>query len=77
MNKQQFISEFEENVLMVEPGTINGEMILEEIEEWDSMGIVSTLALIDGLNVRVSADVLNKCITVNDIISLVTDKLEE
>jgi acyl carrier protein len=64
------MSEFYEGlaeILEVEPGEVNPELELNEAV-WDSLAIVSTIALIDEVYDRtVSADALSECKTVGDV----------
>lgn len=68
------MSEFYEGlaeILEIEPATVNSELALEE-GAWDSLAVVSTIALIDEVYDRtVSADALADCRTVGDIEKLV------
>lgn len=58
-------------ILEVEPTEVTPEMTLDE-GVWDSLAIVSTIALIDEVYDRtVSADALAECRTVGDIEKLV------
>jgi len=55
---------------------ISYEMKLEDIEEWDSLANISMISLYDQLfGIIVTADKLKECQTVNDLIELVSDKL--
>lgn len=57
-------------ILDVDPADINAEYELGEA--WDSLAIVSTIALIDELyDASVSPDALGQCKTVGDIEKLV------
>ncbi|QGQ98477.1 acyl carrier protein [Paenibacillus psychroresistens] len=77
MNKVEFINEFEENVVFVEVGSLNVESILADIEEWDSMATVATIALIDEhFDITLKAEKLTSCLTLGDIIALIQHKLE-
>lgn len=54
-------------ILEVDAGEVNRDFRLEDAT-WDSMAVVSTIALIDELyDVTVSADALSECQTVGDI----------
>ncbi len=68
------MSEFYEGlaeILEVEPSEVTSEMTLGE-GAWDSLAIVSTIALIDEVYDRtVSADALAECRTVGDVEKLV------
>ena len=78
MKTQEFIHEFEENVVMVEKGTLSLETVLSELEEWDSMAIVSTIALFDqNFGIQISGEKINSCKTLGDLVALVKHKLED
>ena len=68
------MSEFYEGlaeILEVEPGEVTSALELDE-GVWDSLAIVSTIALIDEVYDRtVSADALSECRTIGDIEKLV------
>ena len=52
-------------------------MKLQDIEEWDSLAVISTLSLYDQLfHVNITAGQLENCKTVNDLVALVADKLD-
>lgn len=54
-------------ILEVEPGDLTRDFALADAT-WDSMAVVSTIALIDELyDETVSADALSDCTTVGDI----------
>ncbi|MBX4135797.1 acyl carrier protein [Pseudomonas sp. S5F11] len=57
-----------EEAMEVEEGSI----ALGQALEWDSIAVVTFMALVDEhLDKRVSADLLNKCETVDDVVELV------
>ena len=67
-----FYEEFA-SLLGIEKSSISENSILSELE-WDSMALISTMALIDEVfAVVVSGDQLTECITVADILKLVKD----
>jgi acyl carrier protein len=50
---------------------------LEEIEEWDSLAYISIISLYDRLfDFIITIDKLKNCKTINDLIKLVSDKLD-
>tara|TARA_Y100000389_G_C17104107_1_gene337403 strand:- start:188 stop:427 length:240 start_codon:yes stop_codon:yes gene_type:complete len=50
---------------------------LKDIEEWDSVAIISMIALFDELfDSIIPADLLLKCKTIDDLIKLAPDKLD-
>ena len=53
-------------------------MKLKDIKEWDSLGIISIIALYDQLfSIVLTLEQLNSCKTVEDVIDLVGDKIDE
>lgn len=64
------MSEFYEGlaeILEVEPGEVNADLALDE-GNWDSLAIVSTIALIDEVfDKTISGEVLEGCKTVGDL----------
>ena len=65
-----FYEEFA-SLLGIEKNAISESSILSELE-WDSMALISTMALIDEVfALVVSGDQLTECITVADILKLV------
>jgi acyl carrier protein len=61
-------------ILEVEPEQLTPDLSLEE-GNWDSLAIVSTIALIDEIyDHTVSADALGECKTVGDVEALIRDR---
>lgn len=53
-------------------------MQLEQIEEWDSLAIISILNLYSSLfSISISGNTLKECKTIKDVIDIVADKLED
>ena len=74
MTKQEFLRQLEEDLEIsstkLEPGTS-----ISEIEEWDSLASMTTLALIDehfGIDVDISR--MNNLRTVDDILQVIGDE---
>lgn len=64
-------------ILELEPDQITPDLRLDDTP-WDSLAVVSTIALIDELyDVAVRADALNSCETVGDIEKLVAKQTGE
>jgi len=75
MTKVELLEEIKETLQRDEE--ISFEMKLDHIEEWDSLANISMISLYDQLfEVVVTADKLKECQTVNDLIELVSDKLD-
>ena len=65
-----FFEEFS-SLIGVERSSISNNSRLDELE-WDSMALISTMALIDEIfDIVVSGDKLTECITIGDILALV------
>jgi len=59
-----------------DPGSLDGSESLGELDEWDSLAVLSVIALFDKeLKVVVPASKVNDAKTVDDVLSLVGDKL--
>jgi len=75
MNRTQFLE------LFIEKNDIEDEISentpLEDIEEWDSLAAVTTIALFyKELNLKVNASDMKNCKTVKDILDLGNEKYE-
>ena len=74
MTKVELLEEIKE--VLQRDEDISFEMKLEDIEEWDSLANISMISLYDQFfGIIVTADKLKECQTVNDLIELVSDKL--
>jgi acyl carrier protein len=63
------------NALDVEPGTLKPETRLEDLEEWDSLGVVSLIAMLDKhFSVRLQPDEIRALATVGDILERMKEK---
>ena len=75
MTKSELLEEIKETLQRDED--ISFDMKLEDIEEWDSLANISMISLYDELfEIIVTSDDLKKFNTVDDLISLVSDKLD-
>jgi acyl carrier protein len=65
-----------DELLELEPGTVKGSETLDSLEGWNSLAIISLMALMDerfGVNLqprRIAA-----CTTVADLVALLDDKI--
>jgi len=56
--------------LDIEPGTLKPETRLEDLQEWDSLGMVSLIAMLDKhFSVRLQPEEIRALVTVEDILS--------
>lgn len=59
-------------------GILELDMNLDSIEEWDSLAIISIIALFDNLfNVEVTGNMLSKCKSVKDVIAIVSNHIKD
>ena len=76
MRKQEFLNLLEEEVLEIDPGTLNGSERLSHLEEWDSMAAMSFIAMVDEqFGFTLSAKRLAESETVEDLVALLGDKI--
>lgn len=75
MTQQEFLVHIADAIQRDEP--LNEEMLLDSIEEYDSLAIVSLIALFENLfQMQVSGDTLHNCKSIKDLITLAQDKLK-
>jgi acyl carrier protein len=71
MNKTEFIKQIAD-ILEISPDNLTGSEILEEIGNWDSLSIISFVAMVDDeLKKIVDPEKLKEAQTINDLIELV------
>ena len=76
MKKAAFLNLLDE-LIEVKPGTIKGDEVLANIEEWDSLAVVGFIAIVDqNFGVTLSATNLKGCRTIPDLIALLPTPLE-
>jgi len=70
MNKIEFIKQVSD-ILEIDPKNLTGSEILEEIGNWDSLSIISFVAMVDAeLNRVVSPEKLRQAKTIDDLVEL-------
>lgn len=75
MQIQQFVSHFESAIEGVEPGTLNPETQYHKIAQWDSLGLLCLLAMIDcEYDVQVGGMELKSCDTLRQVFDLAMSK---
>ena len=75
MTRDDFLKEIE-TILEASPGTLTGTEELSSLEMWDSLAVLSFIALVDDeFEINVPGKTVNGCKTVNDLIQIVADKL--
>lgn len=69
MNLEEKLSLIAE-ALDIEPGTLKPETRLEDLQEWDSLGMLSLITMLDKhFSVRLQPDEIRALVTVEDILS--------
>lgn len=68
MNKQEKISLLEE-IMDMEEGTLKEDIVLSDLDEWDSMSRLSVIVMMsDEFGKTISGEDVKKFVTVNDIL---------
>ncbi len=76
MTKKEFMENFED-LLEIERGTLNGDELLANITGWDSLTVMSFIAMVDAnLGLTLNARAISQAESVHDLVNLVADKLE-
>lgn len=75
MNKTVFLQKLDE--VMSQPrGTIRGDESLESLKGWDSVALMSFIALLDEeFSIRVTGKQVMQCRTVGELVALAGDKV--
>lgn len=77
MTKKEYLALLEE-VLEITPGSLNGNESLDSLENWDSLAVVSFIALIDeNLDLTLSPERIAKAKSVADLLAMAQDKLND
>jgi acyl carrier protein len=76
MELEKFVADFESVIEDVEPDSVKADTnFKKDIETWDSLAVLSVLAMIDSEYEKViSGEELLKCNTVQDVYDLVASK---
>lgn len=76
MNQQQFLANFTGNIEGIDAASVGLQTRLRDIPQWDSMAILTTLAMIDTeYGVQISGNEIQKCVLVMDLFSAVEKKV--
>ncbi|HEX2747000.1 MAG TPA: acyl carrier protein [Verrucomicrobiales bacterium] len=75
MTRAEFLLHLDKIVEAV-PGTLKGDEQLLDILEWDSVGVLSFMAMVDEkFRIQLSAKDIAGCKTVNDLVALPGDRI--
>lgn len=70
MTESQFLREIEE-ILELDEGKLLGDEKLTNLEDWNSLAVVSFIAMVDEkVNLTLNARKIQDCTTVRDLMSL-------
>jgi|TARA_B110000037_G_scaffold182681_1_gene210514 acyl carrier protein len=74
MSLEKFIEEFEEAVEDIEPGSLTVATKYRELEAWDSLAVLTVIAMVDAeYDVRLKADTLKNCETLEALFAQVSE----
>ena len=75
MNRQEFLSAVEELIEM-DPGSLKGDEVLDSLEGWDSLAVITFIALVDeSLGMILEGDKLADTTTMAELMAMVEHKL--
>jgi acyl carrier protein len=75
MRREDFLREMDE-LLELDPGTLTGQETLGDLASWDSLAVISFIALTDEkLDTVIDGESLAKAATVQDLLDLLGDRL--
>ena len=75
MDIDAFIQEFEASIEGLEPGTVTPESKFQELAQWDSLAVLTTIAMADAeFEAELTANEILACTTVRDLAELVERK---
>jgi acyl carrier protein len=70
MTREKFLLQMDD-ILDLQPGTLRGHEKLQDLKNWDSMALISLIALADANNsVPIAPDQVVRCSTVADLLHL-------
>lgn len=78
MDVNTFTRQFEDSIDGAEPNSLKPETEFRTIENWDSLAVLTILAMIDAeYNVNLTAEEFTACTTIQSVYSLIEKKLQE
>lgn len=73
---EKFIENFAGLFEETDPSTITANTKFHELEEWDSLTALSTIAMIDECyNVKIKGDEIKESVTVENLFNIVNSKI--
>lgn len=77
MEKREFLKKIEE-IIEADEDILNGSEFLSELEDWDSLAVMSFISMVDfNFSITLEAEKITGCKTVNDLYSLLGDRVTE
>lgn len=73
MTKQELLDSIADALQRDE--ALSEDMLLENIEEYDSLGIISLITLYDSFGISISGNDLRQCKSIKDLLHLAKDVL--
>ncbi len=68
MDKEKFIEEL--SIALDTESSLSKETSLSDLEEWDSLGVLSVIELMERYKSDISIETIHNAITINDLILL-------
>jgi acyl carrier protein len=77
MTRKDFLARLDE-IMERAPGTTHADEVLASVDAWDSLALMSFIALVDSeFGVRVAGPRLAACKTVADLLAIVGDQVTD
>jgi acyl carrier protein len=77
MNKQEFLNRIEE-IIEVDAGSLNGDEVLDDLEDWDSLAVMGFIAMVDKhFGITLDAEKIGQCRSVNELCDLLGNKVSK
>jgi acyl carrier protein len=75
MEKSEFLLLLDE-LLELEPGRLTGSETLDSLEGWNSLAVISFMALVDEhLNISLEPQQIAGCLTIADLVGLLSGRI--
>lgn len=75
MNTSEILNSFRESIDGLADVEINYETVLEDLEVWDSLAVLSVISMADvDFGVKITGEDVHNCKTIRDLAALVSNK---
>lgn len=75
VNINTFIQNIEENIDAIEAGTLAPDTCLRELPAWDSLAVLSMLAMVDAeFGVQITGTEINDCGSITEVLEVIHSK---